>query len=160
MNSPASLLLDLARHDERICGAYNVSTNRFIYLNAAFSSFFDATDLDFSLVQLFALVHPDDREYLKDSYGALKSGILKNNIEFRIVLPDGNEHSFRLSLLYNDRKNKNHILSGYLEDISAHKIHSAKLNELTNRKNSILNILAHDLAGPLGSVGNLATLLT
>lgn len=159
MNSPASLLLDLAQHDERICGAYNVSTNRFVYLNAAFNSFFGDFGLEVSMIQLFDLVHPDDREYLRDSYGALKSGILKNNIEFRIVLPDGNEHSFRLSLLFNDQQNGNHILSGYLEDISAHKVHSAKLNELTNRKNSILNILAHDLAGPLGSVGNLATLL-
>lgn len=137
MNSPASLLLDLAGHDERICGAFNVSTNRFIYLNAAFRSFFQVTDLKFSLGQLLALVHPDDREYLKDSYEALKSGILKNNIEFRIMLPGKKEYSFRLSMLFNDRENRNHILSGYLEDISAHKLHSEKINELTNRKNSI-----------------------
>jgi len=44
-------------------------------------------------------------------------------------------------------------------DITTYRTKLEVLNNHNNKKNSILNILAHDLAGPIGTIGNLSSLL-
>jgi hypothetical protein len=45
------------------------------------------------------------------------------------------------------------------DDITAQKGYNDYLKKYSDKKNSILNILSHDLAGPLGMIHNLSTLL-
>jgi len=106
---------------------------------------------------------PEDVDYLKDNYISLKSGTFKNNIEFRMQFPQGKERYLKSSLLYDvraDGQDAKQILTGYLEDVTAEKEHINTLNEYSNKKNSVLNILSHDLAGPLGSIQNLSALIS
>ena len=159
-NRPASLLFALADHDPRICFSFDLSSNRFVYANPAFNSFFQIPVTAVTPELLLEMVHPDDLNYLKESYEALQPGIFKGNIEFRMQLPDKKEYTMRLGLFLSNGQNHESILSGFLEDISAYKDHNDKLNKFTNKKNSILNILSHDLAGPLGSIQNLSKLLS
>lgn len=58
-----------------------------------------------------------------------------------------------------DGQSNKGVLSGYLEDISGYKAQINKLNEFSNKKNAVLNILSHDLSGSLGSIQNLSQLL-
>ena len=128
--------------------------------NPAFDSFFQIPVTAATPELLLEMVHPDDLDYLKESYKTLRPGSFKNNIEFRVQLADKKDYSLRLTVFLSDEKGEENILSGYMEDISDYRSHNDKLNELANRKNSILNILSHDLAGPLGSIQNMATLLS
>jgi two-component system sensor histidine kinase VicK len=105
------------------------------------------------------MVHPDDKLYLIENFDSLQPGQFRDKIKCRVVLPDKKERSVCLSLFATDQ-DKQRMLTGYLEDITIDAEHENKLNEYSNKKNSILNILSHDLAGPLGSIKNLSALLT
>ena len=158
-NNPASLLFILAEHDPRIFFAVDIKKNSFIYVNPAFKIFFKTGAESLSPHAIYDLVNPDDSEYLKESFTALQPDAFKDNIEFRIQLPNQQERVLRLSLLLHNKENEVCILIGYMEDISNLKAYNDKLNEFANKKNAILNILSHDLAGPLGSIQNLSALI-
>ena len=68
-----------------------------------------------------------------------------------MLLPGAKEYWLRLDVFF-DKEDSDRIVTGYLEDISAAKAHSNKLNEYSNKKNAVLGILAHELAGPLGTI--------
>ncbi|MGI4020536.1 MAG: sensor histidine kinase [Janthinobacterium lividum] len=154
-----SLMFALAAHDQRICGAFNVATSQFIYMNAAFEKFFQINPAIVSIAEILDMIHPDDRVYLGENYRAMESGVFKNNLEFRILLPNKKEHTLRLSMFFDEGQSGERVLIGYLDNISDAKANSNKLNEYANKKNSILNILSHELAGPLNSIDSLTTLL-
>ena len=158
--NPASLLFTLAEHDPRIFFAINPERTSFIYVNPAFKNFFKIDAKSLSPYAVYNLINPEDSEYLEESYAALQPGAFKKNIEFRIQLPHQKERVLNLSLLLQPQENEGSFLLGYMEDISDFKAYNDKLNEFANKKNSILNILSHDLAGPLGSIQNLSALIT
>lgn len=163
--NPAFLFSDFTTHEERLCFAYDLPDKHFLYLNPAFESFFGVTAERASMEELLALVHPEDLDYLKQSFSALQPEEFKSKIEFRMLIKE-KKHAFSLSLFYkrrqdgHDEQTKEDILTGQLEDITAYKEHEDKLNEYSNKKNATLNILSHDLAGPLGSIQNLSALLS
>lgn len=159
MDNPAHLLVSLAEHDQRIYFAFNINKNRFVYLSPAFYSFTKLTPDQISPQDLFSLVHEDDRKLLIAIYAGLKPARFKTGVEFRVIWHDDEEYTFRLNMLIEDQQNKERILIGTLDDISAIKAHEKNVNDMSNKKNAILNILSHDLAGPLGSIQHFTYLL-
>ncbi len=158
-NYPASLLFALAEHDLRIHFAFDLSSNSFVYANPAFEAFFRVDAKAATPELLLAMVHPEDVKYLEKCYTDLRPGDFKSNIEFRVLLPDKKESALCLSLFLDNGQSNGNVLSGYLEDISGYKSQINKLHEFSNKKNAVLNILSHDLTGPLGSIQNLSQLL-
>ncbi len=156
--NPASLLFTLAEHDQRIFFAINLKSRSFIYVNPAFQKTFNVAAED-SFDTVLNMVHPADIEYLKESFAALQPGVFKSNLELRMIYPPEKEYLFRLSGMIHPQENDERILSGYMENVSDYKSHSDKVNQFANKKNAILNILSHDLAGPLGSIQNLSALI-
>jgi len=159
MTQPSSILLSLADHDQRIYFAFNISTDAFVYLNPAFNLFFQMNPIELTPKHLFSMVHRDDRNYLKSAYVMMKAGMFKKNIEFRMTLSDKKEYTLRLSMFLKQEENNERILTGYLEDITVEREYAKKIEELSNKKNAILNILSHDLAGPLGSIQHFTYIL-
>jgi two-component system sensor histidine kinase VicK len=51
------------------------------------------------------------------------------------------------------------VIIGIIEDISSFKEHNDTLNKFSNKKNALLNILSHDLLGPLGIIKNFSALI-
>lgn len=159
MNTPSSLLLTFAEHDHRICFAIKLSDRKFMYLNPAFEKFFHLKAEDAQLDVLLEWVHPDDIDFLKSAYAQLNPGEFQDHVEFRMILPDDKEYTFRL-ITYLQGNKESGILTGYMEDVTLFKAHERKLDDLSNKKNAILNILSHDLAGPLGAIQNYTYLLS
>jgi two-component system sensor histidine kinase VicK len=155
MTNPASLLFALTKYDQRICFAYNLSNNKFIYANPAFKDFFEVEAGKASIAKLFAMVNSEDKNYLKQTYAELQPDVFKTDIEFRIKLRNKKEHFLRLNLLLQGEEN---ILTGYMENISDYKAHHQQLKDLANHKKAVLNTISHDLTAPLGSIQNLAAL--
>jgi two-component system sensor histidine kinase VicK len=150
--SDAGLRLSrLAENDVRIFFAFNLSRDRCLYVNPAFENFFQIKANEASVPALFSRVHQDDKYFLKETFAKVKPGDFHRNVDFRMLLPDAKEYWLRLSVFF-DEEDGDRIVTGYLEDISAAKAHSNKLNEYSNKKNAVLGILAHELAGPLGTI--------
>jgi len=160
MINPATLLLALAEHDHRICFAFNITKNSFVYLNPAFDVLFKLPHDVVTPKLLYSMVHADDNGYLRTIYQALQPDVFVDNIEFRMILPDRKECIIRLCMFLGIFENQEHVLTGYMEDITAIKLNEEKGRELGSKKNAILNIISHDLAGPLGSIKNFAFLLS
>ena len=160
MNEPSTYLLKFAEVDTRICFVFNTTSRLFIYLNPAFERFFQVSASEATYEKLLAMVHPDDVDLLKDSYKNLTPGSLENNIGFRIKLPDQKNAFLGLSMLFTHQQNNDAILTGYVEDRTSNKDYTSKLQEYSNKKNAILNILSHDLSGPLGSIQMFSSLLS
>jgi two-component system sensor histidine kinase VicK len=160
MNNPESILLNLANHDFRACFAFNMTTNTFIYLNPAFHSFFQLPEEEITPKNLFSMVSQQDKRYLKSVYNKMQPGDFVDNIEYRMKLSDGKEYILRSSLLLSEQPHHDRILTGYTEDITDRRANVEKTLELTSKKNAILTILSHDLAGPLTAIQNFAYLLS
>lgn len=160
MNNSSSSFLSFADHNNHICFVFNITKNCFTYTNQAFKSFFKLESKVATPKLLFHMVCKEDTRFLKSVYVSLKVGVFKDKIEFKMLLPDKKEYSLQLSILLEEEVNNERFITGCMEDISISKAHEAVLNEMSNKKNAILNILSHDLAGPLGSIKNFTHLLS
>lgn len=136
---------------------YEVEQRQFSYQNPAFEKSFNLpTGITIQPDSLLHMVHPEDQQYLTEAYCLFVTGEESEEIEFRIELPEQEERWVCLTaLLFREKTGKQRII-GYMEDITASKQYQDYLKKYGNKKNSVLHILAHDLAGPLNMIQTLA----
>ncbi|WP_460879036.1 sensor histidine kinase [Pontibacter rugosus] len=80
-------------------------------------------------------------------------------MEFRMQVPGQEVRWLCLfASIAADSSGKN-LLVCSLDDVSANRQYNDYLNKYAAKKNSVLHVLAHDLAGPLGMINSLAELL-
>ncbi|MBC3538943.1 PAS domain-containing protein [Rufibacter sp. H-1] len=86
----SDLLKTLAAQTGKVLFSYDLDSCRLTFLNPAFSHIWGRTR-ESALTDpatVWEAVHPDDRDYLAKEYRELTAGIIRQEIEFRIVLPD------------------------------------------------------------------------
>lgn len=137
--------------------SYDCKTNRFTYVNPAFESFFGRSSDNLDLAFLFEKVHYEDRQYVKEKLLDCLNGQVVHSLECRIVLHE-KKYWFRIEP-HLVRDDDNQLLVGHAEDISLYKEHDENLNRHNDKKNAILGIMSHDLAGPIGLITNITVLL-
>jgi two-component system, OmpR family, sensor histidine kinase VicK len=153
---------NLIKRTNKILFAFDVNSASITFLNNAFSPIWRRTreSAIASPVVILDAIHPDDRPYLAQEYQELLSGILKENLEFRIRLPDQSIKWLLLNPhLYTDSEG-NRIVAGIAEDVTLIKDNISNLQKFASKKNSILEILSHDLAGPLANIQGLSDVLS
>lgn len=145
----------------KVLFSYNIDTASITFLNNGFSNIWKRTRE--SVINDPALlpetIHPDDRCYVEKEYQELLEGIIKDAVEFRIILPDKTVKwvSAYPCLISNDLGKR--CLAGFVSDIDVKKDSIRNLERFAAKKNSVLEILSHDLAGPLANIQALADLL-
>jgi two-component system sensor histidine kinase VicK len=158
MADPGKLLYDLANHDTRIYWAFDVSKNEYVYSNPAFEAFFQLSPERATPKMLYEMVHSEDKRYIKSVFESMKPGHFRENLEVRILLRE-KIFFLRVSMALSTTPEGSRIVTGYVDDITAFKESIDVMESLSNKKNAVLNILSHDLAGPLGSISNYSYLL-
>ncbi|WP_034256897.1 PAS domain-containing sensor histidine kinase [Adhaeribacter aquaticus] len=149
----------LANNSRQAIFVYETVANKFSYFNSTFEATFNLTlDVPTSPESLLQLVHPEDRQYVLVMSKLLMKGEENKDIEFRITLPENKEQWVCLTPLLSEEGGKQKII-GYLDDITAHKKYNDYLKKYANKKNSILHILAHDLAEPMAIINSLSGVL-
>jgi two-component system sensor histidine kinase VicK len=140
---------------------FNPANHQFLFLNHAFRQIWELSN---ELVSknpslLLGMLHEEDSKHVQENYELLMSGEAKSEVEFRIITPDGTEKWISVSA--GTFKNSEGILviAGTAEDISRTKLYEDNLHKFAAKKNSILEILSHDLAGPLNVLQNMAGIL-
>jgi two-component system sensor histidine kinase VicK len=156
MQTISSYMLRLAETDSRFYFVFDISSNKFLFLNGAFERFFQTTLQKVSIDVLLKFVTAEDRDYLLELYQS-KLKVFKD-VDFRIKLPGKPVIWLRLNGVFSNVESSKTI-TGYLEDISAIRAHDDTLNEYSNKKNAVLSILAHDLSGPIGSIEMLSGII-
>ncbi|HEX8546584.1 MAG TPA: HAMP domain-containing sensor histidine kinase [Cytophagaceae bacterium] len=117
-------------------------------------------DVDFHPDLLLDSVFIEDKEDVKDMISLLASMPYAANMEFRIVNGDQSLRTMYASLSSNVGEDGSvDWIGGLVEDISARRLYEENTYEYSARKNSVLEILKHDLSGQVAMVKNIAELL-
>lgn len=156
----AEFLIEMAEQINQVLFVFDVATSQFLYLNPAFESVWTLTRETVSThpENVIKSIHKDDLDFLTNAYQELKGGT-QQNVEFRINHPDDSESTIRLSAFLVKTRTGKVAIAGFATDVTEYKKYSDILKRHAAKKNSILEILSHDLAGPLGSIQGLATIL-
>src|SRR5690554_1138624 len=155
-------LQELFQHSSRVVFAYHVESNSFSYLNPAFEKIWNlsADEASANPVSLLEAVHPEDKAFVRTCYKEFLAGKVKGKIEFRLLLPDEQVKwlCLRTPVLIKEDSGQ-HVITGMLEDLTTVREHYNLLEKFAAKKNTVLEILSHDLAGPLTNIKALSALL-
>jgi two-component system sensor histidine kinase VicK len=150
-------LLYLTDRTSMLLFTFDLTDGAFTFMNPACTTFFDLERTDVPVSKLLNMVAEDDQPYLISKFDGFILGENIENVEFR-VRRGKYERWLRVTPYLVTEEGKQ-VIVGQAEDITNSKATLDLLNNHNIKKNSILTILAHDLAGPIGTVQNLATLL-
>ncbi len=155
-----SLLHELTQRQEQVVFVYQVSPHKFDYLNPVFETMWARTRTSIlkNPALLLRTIHPEDLPYLTECYEEIFED-KKKQVEFRIFLPGKQERRLRLKAFLVEYTQGEAVIVGMGEDVTDQKAYQDNLQKFSIKKNSILEILAHDLAGPLGTIQGLSAQL-
>jgi signal transduction histidine kinase len=147
---------------KKVIFAYNYQDNRIELLSPAFEKVWEM-DRQRALEDpssLLAAVHPEDRQYVLDQLRELSNGSAREEMEFRLQL-SGEEVKFIKAEAgrYVGESGESAIVAGFAQDVSREHQYESYLLEFAHRKNSALEIVSHDLRGPLAMVQGIASAL-
>ncbi len=102
---------------------------------------------EFTPDMLLSKVHSDDADYVKEKSLELLSGSLFDSVEFRIL--SGSDLYWLRATPFLINSEEANLIAVKVADITAWWNNSENIRKYANKKNSVLNMLAHDLRGPL-----------
>lgn len=153
----SNLLVYLSERSPRLFFIFDLNEDRFIYMNPSCINFFGLQSIDIRSRLLLHMVHPEDRRYVLFKLRDCTDGNMVTDVECRIQRSDNECWLSTTPYLLNE--NGQHLLIGIAEDVTNYKKNTEVLNNHNSKKNAILNILAHDLAGPIGAIRNISDML-
>jgi two-component system sensor histidine kinase VicK len=154
----ADILRQIADRSLAVFFLYDLGTNDFGYVNPAFEEVWgrEEAELNEQLPWLLTTVHPDDLLLLKTGFQKLTTDSFRQLLEFRIRTENHQEKWIHLTAYAMLQNGERHSIAGFAEDITHHKENELSANRYSVQKNGILEMLAHDLNGPLGVAQKLA----
>ncbi|AHM63595.1 ATPase [Flammeovirgaceae bacterium 311] len=154
-------LEQFADRTSQIIFSYDADRNKLIYLNPAFEQIWNLSRKNVidNPSELIEYVHASDREYLAAEFQKIKHGEIKKDIEFRIVLPDKSVRWLSLNAFIDDKRSDRTIINGCADDQTSWKEKDEYTKKYAAKKNSVLEILSHDLAGPLNNISLASTII-
>jgi two-component system, OmpR family, sensor histidine kinase VicK len=155
-----SLLEKIVALTHQVFFIYDREANYMIHVNKAFERVWDRSieSISQTPASLLSTVHPEDREYVQKQYQSLLSDRENKNIEFRITLPDQSIKWICVSAFVLEEEGIP-LVTGIAEDISKVKAYNFNLMKFNSKKNSLLEILSHDLSGPLATIQGMSALI-
>jgi two-component system sensor histidine kinase VicK len=153
----ANNLLYLAERSSELFLIFDLETERFTYMNPTCVEFFDLSNKDVDSTYLTSMIDADDQNHVLSNLKRCVSG--EDITEFEGRVQRGIHKRWLRITPFLCEENNQKILIIQAQDITTIKKHSEILNNHNNKKNSILIMLAHDLAGPLGAIQNYTALL-
>ncbi len=152
------ILKEMTEQSEDVFFIFNPAEKRFTYVSTAFDDITkrSCSELYNSPLSLLEIIYPEDLEYVKENFELLLTKKTESLLDFRIVRPDHSERWIRLKVYPIIEGDKVQYLSGAAVDDSARKASIFNMQKINGWKDSILEILSHDLRGPIGTVRMLA----
>jgi two-component system sensor histidine kinase VicK len=137
---------------------FNIKSVAFVYVNPAFISLFNATKEQLTHDYLKGIIYAEDYAYAQKALSDLQNGTLTGNVQIRIT---ANEKVKWIRIMASLSKDDEHdgMIYGNAVDITAEMESQRSFEKYANKKNAVLNILAHDLTGPLSMINMLTSSL-
>ncbi len=127
---------------------YDIKKKSFLYVNTNFTRIFgiDEKELFFDSKIILKFILAEDSEYLKLRYDELMETGCINTTEFRLIFPDHVLKHISCDVLVLEDTN---LITAFVKDISEAKKHEDYLIKYTAQKDTLLDMLTHNLSGPL-----------
>jgi two-component system sensor histidine kinase VicK len=150
MLEPASFFFDQAAASPHIYFIYDLAAGQVTYVNAAYEQMLQGQldRVNEELPALLARLHPDDVPLLERYWQLWTKGRLHDEIEVRLVAtPDQPAQWLCVTPHWQQDASGQTSLGGSVRDITRGKLYQNTSDKFTSKKNTILEILSHDLAG-------------
>lgn len=160
MNANELVVIEkLVTHSEECFLVYDIRERRFTYANTAFEEItqFNIRELLEKPEDMIQAIHPDDREMAVKIFGNLIRKRSPTLLEFRILRPDNAERWIRMKVYPLSENDQPRYLAAIMTDDTARKTSLFNMQKISGWKDSLLEIMAHDLRGPMGIVKMLAS---
>ncbi len=157
-NTDSAILKKMADLSDEIFFIFDPENLKIIYINEAFEHFTQKRINEFyeHPKHFLEMIHPEDQQYVKRNFTSLLTNKVNSFLDFRIIRADHVERWVRLKVCPIQEGERVTYLAGTLEDDSARKLGIFNMQKINNWKDAALEILAHDLRGPIGIIASLA----
>ena len=154
------LLKEHSNLTDDVIFAFQPKDNKLLYLSAAFERIWEmprnAVDSNFSAV--ISTIHPEDRTLVDNAFTTMQQTRRIQKLELRLLLADQQQKWISVNANLSQYNGIDTVI-GTASDISAFKDYGNTLYKFANKKNSILDILTHDLVSPIGNIKTSAQVL-
>jgi two-component system sensor histidine kinase VicK len=158
-DTPAHIFQTIGEHATDVYFVYDAGAQRFAYLNPAFENVWGlpAAQVQNNPGLLLQTICTEDRTYVTDHYKRALQSPHEVKIEFRIERADQSTVYIDLSLHPVQDENSGLLLAGIAKDTTTLRTNILYAEKINARKNSMLQILSHDLKEPMGVVRMMAS---
>jgi two-component system sensor histidine kinase VicK len=138
---------------------FDVVNQKFTYISQAFQNIWGQPVEKFSNDPDLALkfIDPEDHTYVKTCYENFLNNNRKPEYEFRILCGDDGKKFIRLKAYPIFDNGAIVSIAGIAEDASIVRRNILYAEKINARKNSMLEIVVHDLKGPIGMINMMAS---
>ncbi|PQJ09075.1 hypothetical protein CJD36_021090 [Flavipsychrobacter stenotrophus] len=149
MTANNNLYIDIKKIGERSHDGvfiYDYTEQRFLYINPTFIEIFslDGKDLFAQTRIILDYIFTEDHQYLQSRFQTLLAEGSISTTELKINLEDDKKHLSCDAFLISDS-----TIAGFIKDITNDKEHENYLVEITAQKDAFLDMITHNLSGPL-----------
>jgi len=127
---------------------YDIQHKNFLYVNKNFTKIFGVHEEEIlkSSKILLKLVQAEDATFLESRYEELMATGCINTTEFRLYFADDTIKHISCDVLVLEDTN---LITAFVKDVSDAKKHEDYLIKYTAQKDTLLDMLTHNLSGPL-----------
>ncbi|MEJ5962555.1 PAS domain-containing sensor histidine kinase [Pedobacter immunditicola] len=160
-NTEELVLKQMTLQSDEVYFIFSPKEGRFTYVNQAFEEVTKrkCSELLKNPKLLLRIIFPEDLKYVKNHLKVIQLKKTNTFLSFRILRPDHTERWMRVKVYPILNGNEIQYLSGVAEDDSARIASIFNMQKVNGWKNSTLEILSHDLRGPIGTVKMLASVI-
>lgn len=149
----ASLFRPLADRGQLLYFVYHLEAQEVVYVSAAYETILDLPpeSVNQDLPGLLARLHPDDQDYAAARFNHLRNGRFVEDVELRLMPTPGSAGRPQWLCLTVGRVEQgpgHTYLSGTVQDNTRAREYLDNADRFNKKKNTTLEILSHDLAGP------------
>ncbi len=127
---------------------YDLNKQSFRYINSAFAKLFKASKEDLLLEPglMLPMIKTEDDYYLRHCFSILKEKKSVNSVEFRLQLDNGAIKHLSCDAYLLQQST---AIAGFVRDVTMDKEHENYIVDYGAQKDTLLDMLSHNLAGPL-----------
>jgi len=152
----------IGENTNKIQFLYNSLNRTITYLSPYYSKVWERPfhNIATSYFEIIDSIHSQDRLYVKEMFSQFLREEFTDTLEFRIIMPDESIKHISASLSSISNVNGEiEWIGGFVEDITKAKEYEGVIYQYTANKNSILEILTHDIGGQLSMIENIVSVM-
>lgn len=160
MDTEIKFLQQLASGSDELVFAFDSQESSFAFISPSISSILgvEVEQVQENPSVLTTLLHPDDADFVMQELNSLRMDRKTVRLEFRLLLPNAKIKWLCLKV-YPVKSSDKALLAGKVEDITQRKEYELNLYNIKEQKDTVLQILGHDLRAPLNTIQMSANLL-